>query len=173
MRIELSRRGDYAVRAALALAILDDGRPVSARRLAERMDIPLGFLAHVLADLVRAGVALGTTGRSGGYRLAVPASQVSILRVVDAAEDRGEAPRCVLRGGPCRSSVRCVVHLAFDTANVAMRRELASATLADLARDELAETGTRMAHARRPLEDATPGAGLDRRPTRLGTSGPD
>ena len=137
MRIELSRRGDYAVRAALALAILDDGRPVSARRLAERMSIPPGFLAHVLTDLVRAGVAIGTTGRSGGYKLAVPASQVDLLRIVDAAEERGDLPRCVIRGGECRAAARCAVHVAFDTANVAMRRELASTTLADLAWNEL------------------------------------
>ena len=137
MRIELSRRGDYAVRAALALAILDDGRPVSARRLAERMSIPPGFLAHVLTDLVRAGIAIGTTGRSGGYKLAVPASQVDLLRIVDAAEERGGLPRCVIRGGECRAAARCAVHVAFDTANVAMRRELASTTLADLAWNQL------------------------------------
>lgn len=137
MRIELSRRGDYAVRAALALAILDDDRPVSARRLAERMSIPPGFLAHVLTDLVRAGIAIGTTGRTGGYKLAVPASQLDLLRIVDAAEDRGTLPRCVIRGGECRAAARCAVHIAFDGANVAMRRELASTTLADLAWNEL------------------------------------
>ena len=137
MRIELSRRGDYAVRAALALAILDDGRPVSARRLAERMSIPPGFLAHVLTDLVRAGIAIGTTGRSGGYKLAVPASQVDLLRIVDAAEERGDLPRCVIRGGECGVATRCAVHVAFDTANIARRRELASTTLADLVWNEL------------------------------------
>ncbi|MEO8470208.1 MAG: Rrf2 family transcriptional regulator [Chloroflexota bacterium] len=147
MRIELSRRGDYAVRAALALAILDDGRPVSARRLAERMSIPPGFLAHVLTDLVRAGIAIGTTGRTGGYRLAAPASQVDLLRIVDASEERGELPRCVIRGGECRSATRCAVHVAFDTANVAMRRELAATSLADLARNEL--TRNYRSHGRR------------------------
>ncbi|TAL13664.1 MAG: Rrf2 family transcriptional regulator [Chloroflexota bacterium] len=149
MRIELSHRGDYAVRAALALAILDDGRPVPARELAARMDIPQAFLAHVLRDLVRAGIAIGTTGRSGGYRLAVPASQVSLLRIVDASEDRGTLPRCVIRGGACRASARCAVHIAFDTANVAMRRELAAATLADLARNEMADGMGRIAIAGR------------------------
>lgn len=101
------------------------------------MSIPPGFLAHVLTDLVRAGIAIGTTGRSGGYKLAVPASQVDLLRIVDAAEERGDLPRCVIRGGECRAATRCAVHAAFDSANVAMRRELAATTLADLARNEL------------------------------------
>ncbi|MEW5991293.1 MAG: Rrf2 family transcriptional regulator [Chloroflexota bacterium] len=138
MRLELTLRGDYAVRAALAITLLDDGRPVSARRIAERMDIPGRFLAHVLTDLVRAGIITGTTGRGGGYRLAAPATEVDLLRVVDAVEERGEPPRCVLRGGPCRYDGTCAVHDVFFAATAAVRRELASASLADLASEGLA-----------------------------------
>jgi Rrf2 family protein len=138
VRIELTFRGDYAVRAALAITLLDDGRPVSARRIAERMAIPVRFLPHVLTDLVRAGLVVGTPGRHGGYRLAAPASEIDLLRVVDAVEDRGDPPRCVLRGGPCRYDGTCAVHDVFFAATTAMRRELAAATLADLARDGLA-----------------------------------
>lgn len=137
MHIELTLRGDYAVRAALAITLLDDGRPVSARRIAERMDIPARFLAHVLTDLVRAGIVVGTTGRNGGYRLSAPASTIDLLRVVDAVEEKGDPPRCVLRGGPCRLDGTCAVHDAFFAANAAMRRELAAANLAELAADGL------------------------------------
>ena len=133
MRLELTRRGDYAVRASLAIALLEDERPVSARRIAELMDIPTRFLAHVLTDLVRAGIVAGTAGRSGGYRLSAPASEIDLLRVVDAVEERGDVPRCVLRGGPCRYDGTCAVHDAFAAATAAMRRELAAAKLADLA----------------------------------------
>jgi len=138
MRIELTLRGDYAVRAALAITLLDDGRPVSARRIAERMDIPGRFLAHVLTDLVRAGIVVGTPGRRGGYRLAAPAGEIDLLRIVDAVEDRGDPPRCVLRGGPCRYDGTCAVHDAFFAATSAMRRELAAAKLEDLAAEGLA-----------------------------------
>ena len=173
MRIELSRRGDYAVRAALALAVLDDGHPISARRLAARMDIPQGFLAHVLTDLVRAGIASGTTGRSGGYQLAQPACRISLLRVVDAAEDRGTLPRCVIRGGACRTNACCAVHLAFDTANVAMRRELAAATVADLARNEMAEGIGRIGSAGGFPGSSMPAEGRPSPGREVGTSGPD
>lgn len=133
MRLELTRRGDYAVRAALAIAQLDNGRPVSARRIAEYMDIPSRFLPHVLTDLVRAGIVFGTAGRGGGYHLAQPASDIDLLRIVDAVEERGEPARCVLRGGACRTDGTCAVHDAFTAAADAMRHELASAKLADLA----------------------------------------
>ena len=133
VRLELTRRGDYAVRATLAIALLHNGRPVSARRIAEYMDIPSRFLAHVLTDLVRAGIVFGTAGRGGGYHLAQPASDIDLLRIVDAVEERGEPARCVLRGGACRADGTCVVHDTFSAATDAMRRELASAKLADLA----------------------------------------
>lgn len=138
MRLELTLRGDYAVRASLAIAMLEDGRPVSARRIAERMDIPSGFLAHVLTDLVRAGIVVGTAGRNGGYRLAAPAATIDLLRVVDAVEERGDdPPRCVMRGGPCRQDGTCAVHDAFTAAATAMRRELAAVKLSDLVADGL------------------------------------
>lgn len=133
MRLELTRRGDYAVRAMLALAVMDGTRPVSARRIAERMGIPVRFLPHVLTDLVRAGLVVGTTGRTGGYRLAVAADELDLLRIVDAVEDDGGAARCVLRGGPCGVDGRCAVHDAFSSATEAMRRELRNTTLAAVA----------------------------------------
>jgi Rrf2 family iron-sulfur cluster assembly transcriptional regulator len=137
MRLELTLRGDYAVRATLAIALLDGDGPVSGRRIAERMEIPPRFLGHVLADLVRAGIVVGTTGRNGGYRLTKPAREVDLLQVVDAVEDHGDAARCVMRGGPCRPDGRCAVHDAFAAATAAMRRELQAANLADLVAEGL------------------------------------
>lgn len=144
MRLELTLRADYAVRAALAIAVLDREGPVSARRIAERMDIPGPFLAHVLSDLVRAGLVLGTTGRSGGYRLTRSAADINLLQVVDAVEGDGSIGRCVLRGGPCRLDGTCAVHGPFMAATEALRRELRLANLADLAVDGL---GARRAQA--------------------------
>src|SRR5512146_3064218 len=133
MRLELTLRGDYAVRTMLALAILDGSHWVSARRIAERMEIPVRFLPHVLTDLVRAGLVVGMPGRTGGYRLAYAAEEIDLLRIVDAGEEKGETPRCVLRGGACSPEGRCAVHDAFSAATLAMRQQLAAASLAELA----------------------------------------
>lgn len=128
----LSLRGDYAVRTMLALGEHRDDGLLSAGRIAERMQIPVRFVAHVLGDLVRAGLVSGRPGRHGGYQLALPARQIDLLRIVDAAEDRGDVARCVLRGGPCDPSGRCAVHDAFAAANEALRSELAARRLSEL-----------------------------------------
>lgn len=141
MRLTLSLRGDYAVRAMLALAEheRDAGAHegavpprLSAGRIATRMRIPQRFVAHVLSDLVRAGLVVGSTGRHGGYRLSLPPEEVDLLRIVDAAEPGHLPARCVLRGIPCDPAGRCAVHDAFSGAGAALRGELARTTLASL-----------------------------------------
>ena len=142
MRVTLSLRGDYAVRAMLALAEHEAAEPVSngdvpallsAGRIAERMRIPQRFVAHVLGDLGRAGLVVGATGRRGGYHLAMPAGEIDLLRIVDAAEPTGAPARCVLRGIPCDPVGRCAVHDVFSGATAALRRELAGTSLASIA----------------------------------------
>lgn len=138
MRVSLSLRGDYAVRAMLALAEHERDRTgaapalLSAAAIAVRMRIPPRFVAHVLGDLARASLVVGSTGRRGGYRLARPAAEIDLLAVVDAAE-RDDAPaRCVLRGIPCDPAGRCAAHDAFSAATAAVRGELARTSLTAL-----------------------------------------
>ena len=82
MRLELTKRGDYAVRAMIALARDDAGGLISARTIAEAMAIPPRFLPQVMADLVRAGLVEGVTGWSGGYRLSVAGADTCLMRIV-------------------------------------------------------------------------------------------
>ena len=150
MRVTLSRRGDYAVRAVLALAehalgadvgasdASADNRLVSTRRIADRMNIPAAFAAHVLADLTRAGLVTGTAGRRGGYRLALQPESITVLQVVDAAEAPAEPPRCVLRGMPCNPDGRCAVHDTVTEATRAARAAMSRTSMADLVRAETA-----------------------------------
>jgi len=105
---------------------------LSAGRIATEMRIPQRFVAHVLSDLGRAGLVVGSPGRNGGYRLAVPANRVDMLQIVDAAEPREAEARCVLRGIPCDPNGRCAVHDAFGGATSALRSELAQTSLANL-----------------------------------------
>jgi Rrf2 family protein len=136
MRLELTRRGDYAVRTMLALAAaVDEPGLVSARRIAAQMSIPARFLPHVLRDLVKAGLVEGRTGRTGGYRLARPPGRITLLEIVEAAEGNGGPPTCVLRGGPCRPDGRCAVHDPFAAARAAVRERLAASTLEDVPLD--------------------------------------
>jgi Rrf2 family iron-sulfur cluster assembly transcriptional regulator len=124
MRFELTKRADYAVRSTLALARAPAGERRSVRYLANEQNIPVRFLPQVMRDLVAAGIVEGTVGRSGGYRLARPASAISLLEVVEAIEGDGRRRDCVLRNAPCGLTGTCDVHAVFEAAQADVLRRL-------------------------------------------------
>ena len=132
MRLELTHRGDYAIRAMIALARIGDGRRLSVRRIAAEMAIPVAFLPRVMRSLVAAGLAEAAPGRTGGYRLARPAEGITILQIVEAIEGDARRTTCVLRGGPCGRDGHCDVHHVFFAAQAALLDRLGEATLVDL-----------------------------------------
>jgi Rrf2 family protein len=133
VRIELTRRGDYAVRAMLDLARHDPTARRSVREIAAAMAIPVRFLPQVMGDLVRAGLVEAHIGRAGGYRLRRPAATITVLEVVEAIEGDSRRATCVLRGGPCGLDGTCDVHDVFASAQEGLLAPLAATTLADLA----------------------------------------
>ena len=133
MRVELTKRADYAIRAVVALAAAAPDERLSVRRIAADRAIPVRFLPLVMTDLVRAGLVEGVTGRTGGYRLARPSNAISLLEVIEAVEGDSRRTTCVLRGGPCNVAGVCDVHAVFAATQAAMLRELGSATIASLA----------------------------------------
>jgi Rrf2 family protein len=130
MRLELTRRADYAVRAMLVLAA--DPERLSATTIAARMAIPPRFLPHVMHDLVAAGLVAATAGRTGGYRPARDPASVTVLEVIEAIEGDSRRRTCVLRNAPCGLDGFCAIHHVFSAAQDALLDELGQATLADV-----------------------------------------
>ena len=139
MRLELTRRGDYAVRAMLALARaevqvrrghLSGDDWLSVARIAASEAIPPRILPSVMRLLTRAGLVDAQTGRTGGYRLAHRADRISLLDIIEAVEGDIRRRSCTLRGGPCLANRECAVHGVFASAEAALRDSLAKATLA-------------------------------------------
>src|SRR5689334_24914851 len=108
--MRLSARVDYALRAVAELAAAavpadrdaarqppSADRPVTAERLAHAQQIPPKFLESILLQLRRGGIVTAQRGPEGGYRLARPASEISladVIRVIDGplANVRGHRP---------------------------------------------------------------------------------
>lgn len=143
MRLELGRRADYAIRAALDLARRHgDGRR-TARAIAEEMGIPVTYVPQILAELVREDLAESVPGRAGGYSLARPPGTISLLDVIRAVDGEVTSSACVLRGGPCRWDDVCAVHVPWARAQHAFLDALAGTTLADVVGiDTALESGT-------------------------------
>jgi Rrf2 family protein len=152
MDLGLTRRGDYAVRAAICLARRGgDGGYVKIREVAQTMVLPASYTPQVLRLLAEAGLAEARAGRDGGYRLTRPPGEIALIEVVEAAEGAFELERCILRGGPCHWEQACAVHGAWSAAVASFRDSLRQTTLADLAAaDTWLETGGESLDRRSP-----------------------
>jgi Rrf2 family protein len=134
MDLRLTRRGDYAVRAALFLATSwDPARYVKIREITSAMDLPVSYTPQVLKRLATADLAEAKAGPDGGYRLQRAPAEITLLQIVEAAEGDFVLERCILRGGPCHWAEACAVHAAWFGVVQACRQELAGTTLAELA----------------------------------------
>lgn len=77
LRMRVSAKSDYALRALIEIAGRTDGTPVAADVVARAQGIPRGFLQAILADLRRADIVSSQRGSSGGWILARAADQIS------------------------------------------------------------------------------------------------
>ena len=146
MRLDLTKRSDYAIRAMLLLAHHGEGL-MSSRQIAKEMHIPPRFLPQIMGDLSRAGLVEPHPGRSGGYRLVESAEGVSLLRVIEAVEGDPHRQVCVLRGTACGSDGECAVHSIFFSAEGALLDRLNSATLAGVVKSATEKSATQQLEA--------------------------
>src|SRR3954452_12709206 len=93
--MKLSRAASYAIHALADLASRPKDEPVPSHLVARAWGIPEGFLLKVLKPLAAARILVSVKGPNGGYRLARPPAEVSLLEVIEAVEGpiRGQAPR--------------------------------------------------------------------------------
>jgi Rrf2 family transcriptional regulator, iron-sulfur cluster assembly transcription factor len=137
MKLELTKRADYAIRAVVALAAVAPTERVSVRRIAIDQGIPARFLSQVMVDLVGARIVQGAPGRTGGYRLARPAAAITLLEIIEAVEGDSRRQTCVLRSGPCQLDGTCAVHNVFAATQAGMIAELGGTTIASLGRPSM------------------------------------
>jgi Rrf2 family protein len=92
----------------------------------------------VLQELQRARLVSSRSGPSGGYLLARPPEDITILEVVETLEGPIETSECALRGGPCHWDDVCAMHWVWSSARRALSDSLRAATLSRVAADDRA-----------------------------------
>lgn len=123
----------HALRALARLAAVPGGEVMLGRDLAREVGVPAHYLAKVLATLARAGVLAATRGARGGYRLARPAAEIPLIRIVEPFEGQRARPGCLLRPGePCDEGGTCSAHGAWGQVKTAYLGFLEATTLADI-----------------------------------------
>jgi Rrf2 family protein len=130
--ISVTSKSRYAVVAMAELARSGD-RPVPIASVAERRGMPVQFLVQLFSTLRRSGLLESYRGTKGGYALARPADEITVLEVVQALDGRvGEEGKEA--GGIWAEGVD------------ALRGVFSQTTIADIARRESEDAGSRIYH---------------------------
>jgi Rrf2 family protein len=129
--IMLSKTAEYALRAVVWLGRTPE-QTAPADVLAERTKAPRRYLHKVLQDLVRANLVRSQSGPGGGYSLAKPSKQITILDVVNAVAPLERIERCPL--GLRSHIVLCPLHKELDKAYAMIELALSKVTIAQLVR---------------------------------------
>ncbi|MHB8191623.1 MAG: RrF2 family transcriptional regulator [Ferrimicrobium sp.] len=134
MNLTLSRKADYVMRAAIALARNYEGaKMLKVREIAGEMAIPRSYTPQILDSLIQAGLVDSKAGKSGGYRLCRDPAEISVLEIIEAGEGPLKPATCALSDGPCRWDAVCPLHSLMSHAVSEFQQALGNESLAELA----------------------------------------
>jgi len=130
--MKLSTRGRYGTRALLDLALHQGEEPILLKDIAQRQQISLQYLEHLIAPLIAGGIVWSTRGARGGVSLAKPPEQIRLSEVVQLLEGSIAPAQCVNNPEICVRSELCVTRDIWSELKKAMNGVLESTTLQDL-----------------------------------------
>jgi Rrf2 family transcriptional regulator, iron-sulfur cluster assembly transcription factor len=108
--VELTTKGRYAVTALADIAKFGRDGAVALSAIAERQQLPLAYLEQLFMALRRAELVESARGRSGGYRLARAAADITVSDVMRAVEEETRMTRCRDGANQCRGDQPCLTH---------------------------------------------------------------
>ena len=132
--LQLTRDGEYAVRAVLYLATHED-RISLISEISESQDVPKSYLSKIMQSLTRAGLVKSRRGAKGGFFLARPAGSITLRETIEAVEGPIHLNVCLIKKGECPKDDACPVHPVWREAQKKLFEVLEGKTMLDLARD--------------------------------------
>ena len=131
--MELTRKGDYAIRGIVYLAGMPLDKVYLLSDIAAAVDVPPTFPAKIFQQFSKMGLVKSFRGTGGGFMLGRPPEKITLLEVVEAVEGPIIPNRCVFTPSDCDRSGFCSVHPVWGRVQKEVRGVLAGVTLKELA----------------------------------------
>ncbi len=137
-----SNPAEYAIRALSELVLVSqDPSSSSARKpgyvmldkLIENASLPREFLAKIFRQLVEAGILASAKGPGGGFALARPPHEITLLNIIEAVDGANQTDSCVVGLSRCDDTMPCPQHDLFKPIRQRLKAYLITTTLADTA----------------------------------------
>lgn len=130
--MHISRAGEYGVLGLLHLVRQPAGQPVMIDAVSRDEMIPKSFLAKIFQDLAKVGILRSQRGAGGGFVLARPAEQITVLEVIEAIDGKIALQRCLGEIPDCDRREGCALCGLFEQAQDRLKEVFGQTTLADL-----------------------------------------
>lgn len=150
--MRMSAKAEYAVRAMVQLAAVEQGVLAKTDDLAKAQGIPAQFLVDILSDLRTDRLVRSHRGRDGGYELARPAADISIADVLRCIDGPLASVRDIGLGDLPYSGPTSALTDVWRALRASMRSVLKETSLADVACGALPDHVGRLADAYRSQE---------------------
>ncbi len=131
--MRITQEADYALRIIYFLA--KQNKTVDAGTIAQRISVPQRFSLKILRKLMLNNLIASRKGVSGGYFIAAPLSDISILRVIESIDGPLYMNKCLNIENPCNRGAEkgeCVFHNIFNQINQYIVEKLGSITFEEV-----------------------------------------
>lgn len=133
--MQLNQATDYAFRVIIHLAQLPKNELANAQTIAEHQSIPAGFLQKIMRSLTKGELVKSYRGVDGGFSLAKPAQEISLLDVITVMEGPIDLQRCLKEQDSCSKGCahKCPVHASLAIIQTDFTQALSKVNFASLA----------------------------------------
>jgi|SRR6056297_2208715 Rrf2 family protein len=126
----------YGLQAMIFIALhATENENVGLSRIAEEQDIPKHFLSKILQMLVKNKLLVSMKGPTGGFNLNRPASQISLIEVIDAIDGLDVFNKCGIGFKKCSDKHPCPIHHDYKKVRNRIQKLFETKTLQELAED--------------------------------------
>lgn len=131
--MKLGVKTRYGVMAMIDIAQRGVNMALPMAEIAERQELPLLYLQKLVHKLARAKLLISVRGAYGGYKLARPATDISIYDIMVAVEDSAKMTRCPGDGSGCRpDGARCKTHHLWEELGSVIANYMSSVKLSSV-----------------------------------------
>src|SRR3989337_279905 len=131
--LQLTRDGEYAVRAVLHMCGQPAGSLSLISDIAETQEVPKSYLSKIMQHLVRAGLVKSRRGARRGVYLARKPEDITLRQAIEAIEGPIFLNVCLIKKGECHRDDFCPVHQVWKEAQRRLLEVLDGKTMAELA----------------------------------------
>ena len=134
--MELTRKGEYAIRGIVYLAKQTPGKVILVSEVAEATGVPQTFLAKIFQSFAKLGLVNSFRGTGGGFLLGRAPAKITLRQVVEAVEGPIIPNRCLTGEDFCEREAECTVHPVWRKVQSEIAAILDAVTLEDLAKSK-------------------------------------